>query len=284
VKFLRFGPVGQEKPGCLLSDGNIHDISSIATDISPETIASGQLSQVDEAQAAACPVVEGSPRLGPCVQRTGNFVAVGLNYVQHAVETSSPIPEEPILFNKAPSCISGPDDDVVLPKGASKTDWEVELAFVIGKSALYVDEASALDHVFGYMICNDVSERVFQIERGGQWMKGKCCPTFGPLGPWLVTADEVGDPQNLRLWLDVNGERVQNSNTDDMIFPISKIVSYTSQFMQLEPGDVITTGTPQGVGLGMSPNRFLKSGDEMQLGIEKLGEQRQTVRAYMEQA
>ena len=195
--------MGQEKPGCLLSDGNLHDISSIVTDISADTIASGELSRVDEAQAAACPVVEGNPRLGPCVQRTGNFVAVGLNYVQHAVETNSPIPEEPILFNKAPSCISGPDDDVVLPKGASKTDWEVELAFVIGKSALYVDEASALDHVFGYMICNDVSEREFQIERGGQWMKGKSCPTFGPLGPWLVTADEVGDPQNLRLWLDV---------------------------------------------------------------------------------
>lgn len=211
--------------------------------------------------------------------RTGNFIAVGLNYVQHAIETNAPIPDEPILFNKASSCISGPNDDVVQPKGSTKLDWEVELAFVIGKRASYVGEEEALGYIFGYMICNDVSERAFQIERGGQWMKGKCCPTFGPIGPWLVTADEIGDPQNLKLWLEVNGDRVQDSNTDDMIFPIAKLVSYISQFMVLEPGDIVTTGTPPGVGLGMTPNRFLKPGDTMRLGIEGLGEQRQQVSA-----
>lgn len=280
VKFLRFGPVGHEKPGCLLEANDIHDISSLIPDVCPQTIASGQLAALDMEQILECPIVPGKPRLGPCLKTTGNFIAVGLNYVQHALETNAPIPDEPILFNKAPSCICGPDDTVVLPKGSTKADWEVEIALVIGKPALYVSEADALEYVLGYTICNDVSEREFQLERGGQWMKGKCCPTFGPLGPWLVTADEVDNPQKLHLWLDLNGERVQDSNTDDMIFSIAKIVSYISQFMALEPGDVITTGTPQGVGLGMSPNRFLRPGDEMTLGIEKLGQQNQIVSAY----
>jgi len=264
----------------MLAHDDVRDITSLIADITPETIASGQLSGLDVEQIRGCPAVAGNPRLGPCLNRTGNFIAVGLNYVQHAVETNAPIPDEPILFNKAPSCICGSHDTVILPKGSTKTDWEVEIALVIGTPALYVSEADALDHVLGYMICNDVSERQFQLERGGQWMKGKCCPTFAPLGPWLVTADEVGDPQNLHLWLDLNGERLQDSNTDDMIFSVARIVSYISQFMALEPGDVITTGTPQGVGLGMSPNRFLKPGDEMRLGVEKLGEQRQIVCAY----
>lgn len=280
MKFLRYGAAGSEKPGCLLGDGNIHDISSLVDDISPATIASRALAAVDEAAVGACPVVEGSPRIGPCVSTTGNFIAVGLNYVQHAVETNSPIPEEPILFNKAPSCIGGPDDTIILPKGSKKGDWEVEIAMVMGKRASYVDEAEALDYVFGYTICNDVSEREFQLEIGGQWMKGKGCPTFGPIGPWLVTPDEAGDPQNLNLWLELNGERVQDSNTNDMIFSLAKCVSYISQFMIIEPGDIITTGTPPGVGLGMDPPRFLKPGDEMRVGIENLGEQHQKVVAY----
>lgn len=280
MKFLRYGAAGSEKPGCLLGDGKIHDISSLVDDISPASIASGALASIDAAAAEACPVVEGSPRIGPCISTTGNFIAVGLNYVQHAVETNSPIPEEPILFNKAPSCIGGPDDTIILPKNSQKSDWEVEIAMVMGKRASYVDEAAALDYVFGYTICNDVSEREFQIERSGQWMKGKGCPTFGPIGPWLVTPDETGDPQNLNLWLELNGERVQDSNTNDMIFSLAKCVSYISQFMIIEPGDIITTGTPPGVGLGMDPPRFLKPGDEMRVGIENLGEQHQKVEAY----
>ena len=279
MKFLRFGAAGEEKPGCIGSDGTLRDISGLVADIDPAAIASGALAGIGQDAVDAAPAVSGEPRIGACMARTGNFIAVGLNYVQHANETNSPIPEEPILFNKASSCICGPNDDVIQPKGSTKLDWEVELAFVMGKRTSYVSEEEALGCVFGYMICNDVSERAFQIERGGQWMKGKCCPTFGPLGPWLVTSDEVGDPQKLRLWLEVNGDRVQDSNTDDMIFSIAKIVSYTSQFMVLEPGDIITTGTPQGVGLGMTPNRFLKPGDTMRLGIEGLGEQEQRVAA-----
>lgn len=277
MKFLRFGAAGEEKPGCLGSDGAIRDLSAFVTDIEPQAIASGALSKISQDAIDNAPIVAGEPRIGACLARTGNFIAVGLNYVQHAIETNAPIPDEPILFNKASSCISGPNDDVIQPKGSTKLDWEVELAFVIGKRTSYIGEAEALDNIFGYMICNDVSERAFQIERGGQWMKGKCCPTFGPIGPWLVTADEIGDPQKLNLWLEVNGDRVQDSNTDDMIFPIAKIVSYISQFMVLEPGDIVTTGTPPGVGLGMTPNRFLKPGDTMRLGIEGLGDQTQRV-------
>tara|TARA_R100000935_G_scaffold58902_1_gene99353 strand:+ start:9232 stop:10080 length:849 start_codon:yes stop_codon:yes gene_type:complete len=277
MKFLRFGEKGAERPGVMDVDGLIRDISSLVQDIDPITIAAGALSGITSDAVAACPEVSEGTRIGAPVARTGNFMAIGLNYVQHAHETNAPIPEEPILFNKASSCISGPQDDVLLPPGSEKLDWEVELAFVIGKRAFRVAEESALDHVFGYMICNDLSERQFQLERGGLWTKGKCYPTHGPLGPYLVTADEVGDPQNLQLWLEVNGERLQDSNTDDMIFPIRHIVSYLSHFLVLEPGDVITTGTPQGVGLGMKPERYLKAGDVMSLGIDKLGQQRQIV-------
>jgi 2,4-diketo-3-deoxy-L-fuconate hydrolase len=224
----------------------------------------------------------GPHRLGPCVGKVGNFVAVGLNFVDHAKETGSPIPAEPILFNKAPSCIVGPNDDVILPRGSQKTDWEVELAIVIGERASYVAANESLNYVAGYCICNDVSEREYQIERLGQWMKGKGCPTFGPLGPWLVTPDEVGDVQNLSMWLDVNGRRMQTGSTKTMIFDCAQLVSYISHFMVLEPGDVITTGTPPGVGLGMKPPQFLKAGDVVTLGIEKLGEQRQRIVAYAE--
>ena len=275
MKFLRFGDSGAERPGAMGDDGKIRDITALVADIDPTTIA--LLAQLDAAAIMGCPEVADGVRLASPIARTGNFLAIGLNYVQHALETKSPIPEEPILFNKASSCISGPNDPVLLPPGSEKLDWEVELAFVIGKRAFRVSEDDALHHVFGYMVCNDVSERHFQMERGGLWTKGKCYPTHGPLGPYLVTADEVGDPQKLHLWLDVNGERVQDSNTDDMIFPVARLVSYLSQFMALEPGDIITTGTPQGVGLGMVPQRYLRAGDVMALGIEKLGQQHQTV-------
>ena len=277
MKFLRFGDMGAERPGVMGDDGKIRDISGLLQDIDPAAFASGVLERLDPAAVMACPEVPDGTRLAAPVARTGNFLAIGLNYVQHALETNSPIPEEPILFNKASSCISGPHDPVLLPPGSEKLDWEVELAFVIGKRAFRVTEEESLAHVFGYMVCNDVSERHFQLERGGLWTKGKCYPTHGPLGPYLVTSDEVGDPQSLGLWLEVNGERLQNSNTDDMIFPVAKIVSYLSQFLVLEPGDIVTTGTPQGVGLGMVPERFLRAGDVMALGIDKLGTQRQTV-------
>jgi len=278
MKLLRYGPAGQEKPGCQLDDGTLRDLSGLVRDIAPDTLE--VMTAITPDQAAACPRVNGTPRLGPCLSHTGNFIAIGLNYVQHAIETNAPIPDEPIMFNKAPSCISGPNDPVIMPKGATKLDWEVELAFVIGKRAHHVPEAEALAHVFGYMVCNDMSERAFQLERGGQWMKGKCCPTFGPIGPWLVTADEVGDPQTLDLFMEVNGERLQNSNTSDMIFPIRRIVSYLSDFLVLEPGDIVTTGTPSGVGLGMVPERYLKVGDTMRLGIARLGEQRQVIAPF----
>lgn len=275
MKFLRFGDIGAERPGVMGDDGKIHDISGLVSDIDPTTIAS--LAQLDAAAIGACPAVAEGTRLASPIARTGNFLAIGLNYVQHALETNSPIPEEPILFNKASSCISGPNDPVLLPPGSEKLDWEVELAFVIGKHTFRVSEDDALNHVFGYMVCNDLSERHHQLERGGLWTKGKCYPTHGPLGPYLVSADEVGDPQKLGLWLEVNGERLQDSNTDDMIFPVARIVSYLSQFLVLEPGDIVTTGTPQGVGLGMVPERYLRAGDVMELGIDKLGVQRQIV-------
>lgn len=233
--------------------------------------------RLDKAAVMACPMVPADTRLAAPVARTGNFLAIGLNYVQQALETNSPIPEEPILFNNASSCISGPHDPVLLPPGSQKLDWAVELAFIVGTRAFRVTEEAALGHVFGYMICNDISERQHHLERGGLWTKGKCYPTHGPIGPYMVTADEVGDPQKLRLWLDVNGERLQDSNTDDMISPLARIVCYLSQFLVLEPGDIVTTGAPQGVGLGMVPERFLRAGDVMALGIDKLGTQRQTV-------
>ncbi|WP_108660014.1 fumarylacetoacetate hydrolase family protein [Acuticoccus kandeliae] len=278
MKFLRYGDAGAEKPGALAADGTIRDLSGRIADIDAATIADGSLAALSGIDLTALPVVPDGVRIGPPLARTGNFIAIGLNYADHAEETGAAIPAEPILFNKAPSCVVGPNDDVILPPGSEKSDWEVELAFVIGKRASYIERSDALSHIAGYMICNDVSERAYQLERGGQWMKGKCCPTFGPLGPWLVTPDEIADPQDLSLWLEVNGERVQNGSTRTMIFPVDEIVAYLSRFMVLEPGDVVTTGTPPGVGLGMNPPRFLKRGDTMRLGIDGLGVQAQSVR------
>ena len=278
MKLLRFGPPSQEKPAMLDKGGVARDLSGVVNDISPQSIKAGLMDRLAGVDPASLPRVADGARIGPCLATTGNFIAVGLNYADHAAETGALIPPEPILFSKAPSCIVGPNDEVKLPKGSTKTDWEVELAFVIGKRAQDVPEDQAMDHVLGYTICNDVSERDYQMNRGGgQWMKGKCCPTFGPLGPWLVTRDEVADPQNLPLWLEVNGDKVQNGSTRTMIFPVAMLVAHISQFMILEPGDVVTTGTPPGVGLGMKPPRFLKSGDTMRLGIEGLGVQEQRV-------
>jgi 2-keto-4-pentenoate hydratase/2-oxohepta-3-ene-1,7-dioic acid hydratase in catechol pathway len=246
-------------------------------DIDGSTIGPRSLARIARLTPERLPAVRGRPRIGPCVANVRNFIAVGLNYADHAAETGAPIPKEPILFNKAPSCIVGPNDDVIIPRGSTKTDWEVELCIVIGSRASYVEEADAMDHVAGFCVCNDVSERAFQIEGTGQWMKGKGCESFGPIGPWLVTKDEIPDPQNLGMWLEVNGKRVQDGSTKTMIFPVAHVVSYISRFMVLEPGDLITTGTPPGVGLGMKPPVFLKPGDVMRLGIEGLGEQSQKV-------
>ena len=277
MKLLRYGPQGSEKPGLMDDKGQIRDLSEVVKDIDPDFFAGDGLRKVAALDINQLPIVQGTPRIGACIRRPGNFIAVGLNYVQHAIETNAPIPSEPILFNKAPSCISGPFDPVTLPVGSVKSDWEVELAIVIGRDALYVSEESALDYVAGYCVCNDVSERESQLEHGGQWVKGKMFPTFGPLGPWLVTKDEIADVQELKLWLELNGTKVQDSSTNDMIFPIKKLVSYISQFVALQPGDVITTGTPPGVGLGMHPEVYLKAGDTMKLGIEGLGTQEQKV-------
>ncbi|MBN9431934.1 MAG: fumarylacetoacetate hydrolase family protein [Bosea sp.] len=280
MKLLRFGAAGAEKPGLLDKDGTIRDLSGVVSDITPETLKNGAIAKIAAIDPATLPAVEAGVRLGPIVNGVRNFIAVGLNYVDHAHETGSPIPSEPILFNKAPNCIVGPNDTVIIPKNSQKTDWEVELAIVIGKTASYISEAEAIDHIAGYAVCHDVSERHFQTERGGQWMKGKGSPTFGPLGPWLVTPDEVADVQNLDMFLDLNGTRVQTGNTKTMIFGVAHLVSYISQFLQLDPGDVITTGTPPGVGMGMKPPKFLKDGDQVRLGIAGLGEQAQTFRAW----
>ncbi len=278
MKLVRFGRAGQEKPGLLHADGRIRDLSKVVKDIDPTTI--GQLAKLKSVKIDKLPVVKGRPRLGPPVARSSKFIAIGLNYSDHAAETNSPIPKEPIIFTKATTSICGPNDNVIQPKGSIKLDWEVELAFVIGRTARYVAEKDALRYVAGYMVCNDVSERHFQAERGGQWTKGKSADTFGPIGPWLVTPDEVKDPQNLAMFLDVNGERMQTGNTATMIFGVATILSYVSQFMTLLPGDLITTGTPPGVGLGKKPPIFLKPGDVMKLGIAGLGEQQQKVVAY----
>jgi 2,4-diketo-3-deoxy-L-fuconate hydrolase len=280
MKLVRYGKLGAEKPGLVDAAGKLRDLSDIVGDIGPETLSPRTLARLAKIKPEALPAVRGKPRLGACVGKVGNFIAVGLNYADHAAESGMPIPKEPILFNKAPSCIVGPNDDVVIPKGSAKTDWEVELAIVIGSETSYVSEADALQHVAGYCLCNDVSEREYQLERSGQWMKGKGCPTFGPLGPWLVTPDEIADVQNLGMWLDVNGERMQTGTTATMIFGVRTLVSYISQFMILEPGDVITTGTPPGVGSGKKPPRFLKSGDTISLGIDGLGQQAQRVIAW----
>ncbi|BCM86032.1 2-hydroxyhepta-2,4-diene-1,7-dioate isomerase [Methylobacterium indicum] len=280
MKLVRWGESGAEKPGLIDAAGKIRDLSGVVRDIAGPALAADSLDSLRRIDPATLPEVPAGTRLGPCVGAVRNFIAIGLNYADHAAETGSPIPAEPILFNKAPSCIVGPTDTVILPKGSAKTDWEVELAIVIGKRASYVHANEALDYVAGYCVCHDVSEREFQLERGGTWTKGKGCPTFGPLGPWLVTPDEVGDVQNLDMWLDVNGERMQTGSTRTMIFDVRQIVSYLSHFMLLEPGDVITTGTPPGVGMGMKPPRYLKSGDVVSLGIAGLGEQRQAVLAF----
>jgi 2,4-didehydro-3-deoxy-L-rhamnonate hydrolase len=280
MKLVRYGKAGKEKPGLIDGAGKLRDLSEIIDDVGGEALSAKTLARLAKIKPDALPAVRGTPRLGPCVANVGNFIAVGLNYADHAAETGAAIPKEPILFNKAPSCIVGPNDDVVIPKSSVKTDWEVELAIVIGTSASYVAENEALDYVAGYCLCHDVSEREFQTERGGQWMKGKGCPTFGPLGPWLVTKDEIADVQKLDMWLDVNGERMQKGSTATMIFNVRKLVSYISHFMLLQPGDVITTGTPPGVGLGMKPPRFLKSGDTVSLGIEGLGQQAQSIVAW----
>jgi len=277
MKLVRFGPPGQEKPGLVDTDGTIRDLSGVLSDVDGTTLSRQSLDRLRAMDAKSLPAAPAGARIGPCVGKVRNFIAVGLNFADHAAETNSPIPAEPILFNKAPSCIVGPNDDIIIPRGSQKTDWEVELCIVIGERASYVGANEAMNYVAGFCICNDVSEREYQLERSGQWMKGKGCPTFGPIGPWLVTPDEIADVHSLSMWLDVNGEKMQRGSTKTMIFNVPKIVSYTSHFMILEPGDVITTGTPPGVGLGMKPPKFLKAGDVVTLGIEGLGEQRQEI-------
>lgn len=283
MKLLRYGPAGQEKPGLLDSTDTIRDLSGYIADLTPDQLSPENLKKLAEIDPASLPPVEGPQRYGPPIVGTPKFLAIGLNYADHAAESGMPIPEEPILFNKATSCIQGPNDDVMLPKDSVKSDWEVELGVVIGSVARYVEEADALDYVAGYVTVNDLSEREYQLERGTQWDKGKGCDTFGPVGPWLVTGDEVGDPQNLDLWLDVNGKRMQTGNTSTMVFGVANLVSYISRFMTLMPGDIITTGTPPGVGLGFKPPIYLKAGDKMELGIEKLGSQAQTVLPWSKQ-
>ena len=278
MRLVRYGEAGKEKPGILDSTGAIRDLSGVVSDIDGSALTAEGLAKLRGVNVDSLPAVSGTPRYGAPVGKIGKFIAIGLNYVDHAKESNLPIPKEPVVFMKAISCISGPNDTVVLPKGSVKGDWEVELAFVIGKRAKSVSEADALSHVAGYMICNDVSEREWQLERGPTWDKGKGFDTFGPIGPWLVTSDEIRDPQNLAMWLDVNGQRMQTGNTKTMIFSVAKLVAYVSYLFTLEPGDVITTGTPPGVGMGIKPNPvFLKNGDVMRVGIDGLGEQRQQV-------
>ncbi len=280
MKLLRFGAAGAEKPGILDQDGVIRDLSSVIEDFNPDTISDATFAQIAALDPKSLPAVSGNPRIGACVATPGKFICIGLNYSDHAAEAGMQVPPEPIIFFKATSAVCGPNDDVEIPRGSEKSDWEVELGIVISKEAKYVTEAEALDHVAGYCVVNDVSERAFQLEHAGQWVKGKSHDTFGPIGPWLVTRDEVADPQNLRLWLELNGERVQNGSTATMVYGVAHLISYLSKFMTLQPGDIITTGTPPGVGMGMKPQRFLKPGDVMELGVEGLGSQRQkTVQA-----
>jgi 2-keto-4-pentenoate hydratase/2-oxohepta-3-ene-1,7-dioic acid hydratase in catechol pathway len=278
MKLLRFGNPSQEKPGLLDTQGVIRDLSAHVSDFTPDQLAAGNLARLKAINPASLPAVSGPVRYGAPVAGVSKFVAIGLNYADHAAESGNPIPKEPIVFMKAPSCIQGPNDNVMLPKNSVKSDWEVELGVVIGRTARYVEKERALEYVAGYLAVNDLSEREYQLERGPQWDKGKGCDTFGPIGPWLVTTDEVGDPQQLDLWLDVNGKRMQTGNTRTMVFGVADLVAYVSRFMTLLPGDIITTGTPPGVGLGHKPQPlFLKAGDVITLGIEKLGEQKQQV-------
>ncbi|MDT8274851.1 Fumarylacetoacetate hydrolase family protein [Roseomonas mucosa] len=277
MKLLRYGPAGAEKPGLLDGNGTLRDLSDVVSDLAGEALSPEGLARIAALDAAGLPAVPGSPRLGTPVAGTRNFLAIGLNYADHAAETGAPIPKEPIMFLKSLGSLQGPNDEVVIPRNSVKTDWEVELAIVIGSRAKNVSPDAAMDHVAGYTICNDVSEREWQIERGGTWDKGKGADTFGPVGPWLVTQDEIPDPQNLALWLEVDGQRMQDGSTRTMIFDVRKIVSYASQFITLHPGDIITTGTPPGVGMGRKPPVFLRAGQSMRLGIEGLGEQEQKV-------
>ena len=281
MKLLRVGAKGAEKPAILHTDGTYRDLSSVVPDIAGEAISPAGLARIKAVDAGTLPVLDKSSRIGPCVGHVGKFMCIGLNYADHAAESNLPVPSEPVLFMKATSAIIGPNDDVIIPKNSIKPDWEVELGVIIGKEAKYIEEKDALDYVAGYCVVNDLSERHFQTERGGQWTKGKSADTFGPIGPWLVTKDEVPDVQNLKMWLEVDGHRYQNGSTSTMVFGVAHIVAYLSQFMSLQPGDVITTGTPPGVGMGIKPNPvWLKPNQTMRLGIEGLGEQQQRTKAW----
>jgi 2-keto-4-pentenoate hydratase/2-oxohepta-3-ene-1,7-dioic acid hydratase in catechol pathway len=279
MKLLRYGPQGTEKPGMMAADGTIRDLSGHIDDLAGAELSDAALDQLRSIDVNSLPVVEGSARLGPCVGNIGKFVCIGLNYADHAAESGMALPEEPVIFFKATSAITGPNDDVEIPRHSVKTDWEVELGVVIGKAAKYISKKEALDHVAGYCVINDLSERDFQLHRSGQWVKGKSADTFGPIGPWMVTRDEVPDPQNLAMYLEVNGHRYQDGSTKTMHFDVATIVSHLSQFMSLQPGDVISTGTPPGVGMGQKPETYLKPGDVIELEIEGLGKQRQNVGA-----
>ncbi len=277
MKFIRFGEAGSERPGMLDSDGAIRDLSGVIDDLAGDALDPKRLAALAEIDPKTLPRVPAGQRIGPCVAGTGKFICIGLNYADHAAESGMAVPPEPVIFMKATSAICGPNDPIVIPRGSTKTDWEVELAVIIGRRAKNVSEAEALDHVAGFAVANDVSERAFQTERAGQWTKGKSCDNFGQIGPWLVTRDEVADPQNLGMWLTVNGARMQNGSTRTMVYGVAHLVSYLSQFMTLHPGDIISTGTPPGVGLGLKPPRYLKAGDVVELGIDGLGRQRQDV-------
>jgi len=277
MKLLRHGPRGAERPGLLHKDGTIRDLTGLVPDIGGAALSDAGLAALRGIDAGTLPVVDPATRLGPCVAGTGKFICIGLNYADHAAESGMPVPPEPVIFMKATSAICGPNDPIVIPRGSEKTDWEVELAIIIGTAAKYVSQEEAMTHVAGYAVTNDVSERAFQTERSGQWTKGKSCDNFGQIGPWLVTRDEVADPQALKMWLTVNGKTMQDGSTKTMVYGVKYLVSYLSQFMTLHPGDVISTGTPPGVGLGMKPPRYLKAGEVVELGIEGLGSQRQDV-------
>ncbi|WP_425085744.1 fumarylacetoacetate hydrolase family protein [Ruegeria profundi] len=277
MKLLRFGPKGAEKPGLLDAEGAIRDLSGEVSDISGEALGDETLTRLRALDPSTLQKVEGTPRIGACIGQVGKFICIGLNYADHAAESGMELPQEPVIFFKATSAINGPDDTVEIPRGSVKTDWEVELGVVIGKEAKYISEEEALDHVAGYCVVNDLSERDFQLHRSGQWVKGKSADTFGPIGPWLVTRDEVADPQNLPMYLEVNGHRYQDGSTRTMHFGVAMVISHLSQFMSLQPGDVISTGTPPGVGMGQNPQTYLKPGDRIELGIEGLGVQRQSV-------
>ncbi len=280
MKLLRFGPKGQEKPGCLDAEGNIRDLSAHVSDIAGDALTPEGIARLQSIDLTTLPVVDASTRIGACVGNIGKFICIGLNYADHAAESGLDVPPEPVVFNKWTSAVVGPNDDVIIPRGSVKTDWEVELGVIIGKGGSYIDEADAMDHVAGFCVVNDVSEREYQIERSGTWDKGKGCDTFGPTGPYLVTKDEIADFDNLRLWLEIDGEMMQDGSTATMVYRVPFLVSYLSQFMSLQPGDVISTGTPPGVGMGKKPPMYLKGGETMRLGIDGLGEQTQKVRKH----